>query len=80
MHGLFAYVPIAYPKLPVSAFGQPFQPCQRQVLAVTSLREKQCARLGHWTGLRLSQIDCAVIVTGLDWNRGWQALQVIDYK
>jgi hypothetical protein len=29
MHGLFLYVPIAYPKPPVSAFGQPFQ--QRQL-------------------------------------------------
>jgi hypothetical protein len=33
MHGLFVYVPVAYPKLPVSAFGQPFQRSQRPNLA-----------------------------------------------
>jgi hypothetical protein len=50
------------------------------VPAFGRLREKECAALWCWTGLRLSQIDCAVIVTGIGRNRGWQALQVIDFK
>jgi hypothetical protein len=45
-----------------------------------SPREKECAGLWRWTRLRLSQIDCAVIVTGIDRNRSWQALQVVDFK
>jgi hypothetical protein len=31
MHGLFVYVTIAYPKLPVSAFGQPFRSANDRV-------------------------------------------------
>jgi hypothetical protein len=43
-------------------------------------RENKYPSLCCWTGLRLSEIDCAGIVTAIDRNRRRQALQVIDFK
>jgi hypothetical protein len=44
------------------------------------LAEKKCPSLCRWTGLRLRQIDRSAIVTWVDRDQAWQALQVVDLK